>query len=215
MTPSPLHETGTSPHGGTSAPELFNYSEDEDDEWMPFRRSAPDLAKAEDGWDLRGFVSPFQGTSLEKIRAIVEAIQVTENDVVFDLGCGDGRFIIECCRLTSCSGVGVELDSSLFARAKRNASRVEGIRASFIQCDFIASTLDLSEATVIFLYLLPEALQLLLPKLCHLARTSTALRCIVSICWALPSVSASIHNAEMNFFIYNAADLNSKSKTPA
>ncbi|CDJ59854.1 Histone methylation DOT1 family protein (Precursor), related, related [Eimeria maxima] len=159
MTPSPLHETGTSPHGGTSAPELFNYSEDEDDEWMPFRRSAPDLGhfigKHNDSQPPQGEDCFEAAYCLKKeIHSPCFAYRPTvlllrdDASAVFSLGCGDGRFIIECCRLTSCSGVGVELDSSLFARAKRNASRVEGIRASFIQCDFIASTLDLSEATL-------------------------------------------------------------------
>ncbi|CDJ33700.1 uncharacterized protein EMH_0055680 [Eimeria mitis] len=195
MTSLPVNAAKKATREGTAAPVPFSYSDDEDEDgWMPFRRSAPDT---------------------EKIRVIVEAIRLAEEDVVYDLGCGDGRFIIECCRLTNCSGVGVELDESLLEKATRNASRAPNIRAKFLQRDFVAPGLDLAEATVIFLYLLPEALDMLLPRLRELARTSSALRCIVTLRWALPGVSPSIDNAEMNFFVYRAEDLRSKTESPA
>ena len=47
-------------------------------------------------------------------------------------------------------GVGVELDSSLFERAKRNAKRIPDINAKFLQRDLMAPDLDLSEATVMW-----------------------------------------------------------------
>ncbi|CDI76897.1 Histone methylation DOT1 family protein (Precursor), related, related [Eimeria acervulina] len=145
MASSPIKYTdGTTPCEGAAAPEVLSYSEDEEDEWMPFRRSAPDSAKAEDGWNLGGFVSPFQCVFRH----------CTPEDIMMvlysSLGCGDGRFIIECCRLTNCAGVGVELDSSLFERAKRNAKRIPDINAKFLQRDLMAPDLDLSEATVMW-----------------------------------------------------------------
>lgn len=54
---------------------------------------------------------------------------------------------------------------------------------------------------------------MLLPRLCQLAQTSSALRCIVSLCWPLPAVSPSTRNAEMKFFLYRVEDLKSEAET--
>lgn len=187
---------------------LPNYSDEEDDDsWMPFLRSAPYGVTEKDGWDLGGFVSPFQSTPIEKVHMIAEALELTKKDVVYDLGCGDGRFIIECCRLAKCRGVGVELDERLVAKARQNAAAVGGVRAEFRRGDFLDPKLDLHQATVIFVYLLPEALDLLSHRLEELVRCSASLRCIVSLRWAFPGMTASFGGREENFFLYRAEDL--------
>ncbi|KAL8426326.1 hypothetical protein Efla_007662 [Eimeria flavescens] len=189
-----------------SRTDLVEYSEEEEaeDSWMPFQRSAPDFVKDADKWDLGGFVSPFQ---CEKIHAIIKAIDLTHEDVVFDLGCGDGRFIIECCRLTSCTGVGVDLDEGLLVKARRHAAAAGGLRADFRQADFLNPELDLRPATVIFVYLLPEALKLLTSRLESLVRGASSLRVIVSLCWPLHAFEASVADHQRRFFLYHIEDL--------
>ncbi|KAL8273323.1 hypothetical protein Esti_002727 [Eimeria stiedai] len=143
----------------------------------------------------------------EKIHAIIKAVQLTDKDYVFDLGCGDGRFIIECCRLTSCAGLGVDLDEGLIEKAKANAAAAGSLRAEFHQGDFLDPPVDFLPATVIFVYLLPEALQLLAPRLHTLIRSSPSLRCIASLCWPLHSLEASSVDRERRFFLYQREDL--------
>jgi SAM-dependent methyltransferase len=78
---------------------------------------------------------------------------VGSKDVVYDLGCGDGRIVIAAAQRFGARGVGIDINSSLIAQANLNAQRA-GVedRVSFRVQD--AMTVDLSDATVVTLYLL-------------------------------------------------------------
>lgn len=79
---------------------------------------------------------------------------VTEKDTVYDLGCGDGRIVIEAARLGA-RAVGVDVNLRLLERARDSAVRA-GVseRVRFFHQDFFET--DLRKATVVMLYLLPE-----------------------------------------------------------
>ena len=91
--------------------------------------------------------------------AVVEAMltiaRVTSADVVYDLGSGDGRIVIEAARKYGARGVGIELDAELVKRAREGA-REAGVadKVSFVQADLFKT--DLSPATVVTLYLSPS-----------------------------------------------------------
>jgi ribosomal protein L11 methylase PrmA len=78
---------------------------------------------------------------------------VGPGDVVYDLGCGDGRIVIEAALKFGARGVGIDIDPALIARAQANAKQagVES-RVTFRLQD--AMTVDVSDATVVTLYLL-------------------------------------------------------------
>jgi hypothetical protein len=91
--------------------------------------------------------------------AVVDAMlglaHVTSRDILYDLGSGDGRIPITAAQRFGARGVGVELDAALVMLARGNASKAGvGDRVSFRQADLFAT--DLSEATVITLYLSPS-----------------------------------------------------------
>jgi len=88
---------------------------------------------------------------------------VTEKDVVYDLGCGDGRIVIMAAR-RGARGFGMDIDPDLIRTANRHAERA-GVadRAKFAVQDLFAT--DLSPATVVTLYLSPEFNLRLRPKL--------------------------------------------------
>ena len=91
--------------------------------------------------------------------AVVDAMlglaRVTSRDVVYDLGSGDGRIVITAAQRFGARGVGVELDGALVGLARDNAGKAGvGDRVSFRQADLFAT--DLSEATVVTLYLSPS-----------------------------------------------------------
>jgi SAM-dependent methyltransferase len=90
--------------------------------------------------------------------------RVGPDDVVYDLGSGDGRIPIAAARDFGARGVGVELDPDLVAQSARNARRagVTG-RTRFLLEDIF--TADISEATVVILYLSPDVNLRLRPKL--------------------------------------------------
>ncbi|MBD0343571.1 MAG: methyltransferase domain-containing protein [Coleofasciculus sp. Co-bin14] len=109
-------------------------------------------------------VSPYVPTPNEVVIEMMKMAGVTKNDVVYDLGSGDGRIVIIAAKEFGAKGVGVEIDPELIKESNENA-RLAGVsdRVNFIQKDLFQA--DLSEATVVTLYLLPEVMQQLQPKL--------------------------------------------------
>lgn len=107
---------------------------------------------------------PYEPSSAAAIDAMIALGQPGPNDVVYDLGCGDGRVVIEAVRRSGARGVGVELDPKLVRLAAENAARA-GVaeRVSFRTEDLFAS--DIRQATVVMLFLWPEINLKLLPKL--------------------------------------------------
>jgi SAM-dependent methyltransferase len=106
------------------------------------------------------FVATPEAVSLEMLRVAA----VTADDVVFDLGSGDGRVVISAARDFGARGVGVEIDPSL-VRISREAALGAGVadRATFLWQDLFAT--DLTAATVVTLYLRDDVNLKLRPKL--------------------------------------------------
>ena len=103
-------------------------------------------------------------TPQEVVDAMLAAVKVTSKDVIYDLGSGDGRIPITAARVYGARGVGIDLDPALVAEAQRNA-RAAGVagRVRFVTADLFKT--DISEATVVSLYLTPFLNFQLLPKL--------------------------------------------------
>jgi SAM-dependent methyltransferase len=103
-------------------------------------------------------------SSPEAVTAMLKLAAVTKSDVVYDLGSGDGRIPIAAARTYGARAVGIELNPALVkeARDKAQAESV-GDRVRFVQQDLFEA--DISEATVVTMYLLPSINVKLLPKL--------------------------------------------------
>jgi SAM-dependent methyltransferase len=97
----------------------------------------------------------FVATDLEVVNVMLEAAKVGPSDVVYDLGCGDGRIVITAAQRYGARGVGVDLDPERIREANANAVRA-GVadRVTFVLGDLFAT--DVSAATVVALYLSPE-----------------------------------------------------------
>ena len=108
--------------------------------------------------------APFITTPDAIVRAMLDLGTVGQRDVVFDLGCGDGRIVIAAARDRGARGVGVEIDLDLVDLARVRA-RQAGVadRVRIDRGDLFA--LDLSEATVVMLYLGEDLNTQLWPKL--------------------------------------------------
>jgi SAM-dependent methyltransferase len=98
------------------------------------------------------------------VEAMLELARVAREDVVYDLGSGDGRFLITAAKKYGARGVGVELDPALVAKATATAA-AEGVsdRVRFVAQNFYDA--DIREATVVTLYLLQSINERLRPKL--------------------------------------------------
>ncbi len=103
-------------------------------------------------------------TPSEVVERMLELAEVTPADVVYDLGSGDGRIVIQAAKRHGARGVGVEIDPKLVWFAQRAARReqVESL-VTFVKQD--ALTVDVSPATVVTLYLTRDANLLLRPIL--------------------------------------------------
>jgi SAM-dependent methyltransferase len=98
------------------------------------------------------------------VDAMLDLAKVTKKDVVFDLGCGDGRIVIQAARKFQARGVGIDIDPQRIAESKQNAVKagVAG-KVKFITEDLFEA--KISDATVVMLYLWPQVNLKLRPKL--------------------------------------------------
>ncbi|MDW8025765.1 MAG: class I SAM-dependent methyltransferase [Armatimonadota bacterium] len=107
---------------------------------------------------------PFVPTPMPVVEEMLKLANVTKDDIVYDLGCGDGRIVIMAAKKYGAKGVGIDIDPELIEKCKEGAER-EGVsdRVRFIAEDAMKS--DVSDATVVTLYVLPSAMLKLRPKL--------------------------------------------------
>jgi SAM-dependent methyltransferase len=107
---------------------------------------------------------PYIPTTEIAVKAMLELAAVTSSDVVYDLGCGDGRIVIAAAKSYGARGVGIDIDPMLIRDAKKNA-RQAGVekRVKFREQDLFLA--NFREATVVTLFLLPAINKRLLPQL--------------------------------------------------
>ncbi len=107
---------------------------------------------------------PYVPTPTQVVAEMLRLANVTEKDVVYDLGCGDGRIVITAAKQYGARGVGIDIDPERIKESNANAQQA-GVadRVKFTTQDLFKT--DLSEATVVTLYLLPEINLKLRPKL--------------------------------------------------
>jgi len=107
---------------------------------------------------------PFVPTPDKVVLEMLKMAQVSKDDVVYDLGCGDGRIVITAASKFGCRGVGIDIDPERIRESRQNAIEAgESDKVQFIQRDLFEA--DISEATVVTLYLLSEVNLRLRPKL--------------------------------------------------
>lgn len=107
--------------------------------------------------------SPWWRTNKKVAHAIIKLAEITNKDVLIDLGCGDGTVLIEAASLRNAHGVGIEIDplrvsvARLRIQAKGLTSVVEVKRENFFDT-------NISEASVVIVYLIPKTLKRLESK---------------------------------------------------
>ena len=114
----------------------------------------------------------FVPTPPEVVDAMLKTANVSSKDLVYDLGCGDGRIVIAAAKKYGARGVGVDIDPARIKEARTNA-QAAGVadRVKFVEGDLFAT--DLRPATVVTLYLLESLNLKLQPKLVTELRPGT------------------------------------------
>ena len=115
---------------------------------------------------------PYMPTHEKVVAEMLKVAKVGKDDVLYDLGSGDGRIVITAAKEFGTRGVGVDIDPDLIREARQNAVKA-GVadKVKFIQQDLFET--DIREATVVTLYLWPEINLRLRPKLLSDLRPGT------------------------------------------
>ncbi len=106
----------------------------------------------------------YVGTPYDVVSRMLKLAKVTDTDVVYDLGCGDGRMIVLAAKKYGCRGIGYDIDPERVSAALANVKR-NGVAhlVQIVQKDIF--TIDFSEADVLLLYLLEDLNKKLLPQI--------------------------------------------------
>jgi SAM-dependent methyltransferase len=107
---------------------------------------------------------PFVPTPQEVVDRMLALAKVGKSDTLYDLGCGDGRIVVTAAKRFGAQGVGIDLNPERIVEAEANAKKA-GVekRVSFKVADLFDT--DLSPASVVSLYLLPDVNVKLRPRL--------------------------------------------------
>ena len=97
---------------------------------------------------------PYVPTRPAVVEGMLELAKVTKNDVLYDLGCGDGRIVITAAKKYGATGTGIDIDPQRIKEAQKNAADAKVTdKVNFVQADLFET--DFSKASVVTLYLLP------------------------------------------------------------
>ena len=106
----------------------------------------------------------FVATPQDVVERMLEMARVTKSDVLYDLGCGDGRIVVTAARKYGCKAVGYDLDPLRLEEARSNATRHGVSHLVTIERKDVLKA-DLQEATLVTLYLGTEINARLIPQL--------------------------------------------------
>ena len=117
---------------------------------------------------------PYVPTTEQAVQAMLKLADVKKTDVVYDLGCGDGRIVIAAARDFGARGVGIDINPVRISEAKENA-RKAGVESlvRFEENDLFQA--DIHEASVVTIFLLTDINLKLRPKLLRELKPGTRL----------------------------------------
>jgi len=130
-------------------------------EWLIVLAIVLSLSKVLWGGEPESMYAP---TPPDVVVEMLRLAEVTKDDVVFDLGCGDGRIVVAAAATFGCEAVGVELDEQIAETARRNVKR-NGLQEKVEIRSENALETSLSDATVVMLYVLEPLGRRLRPRL--------------------------------------------------
>ena len=107
---------------------------------------------------------PYVPTPIPVVDAMLDLAKVGKSDIVYDLGCGDGRIVVRAASRFGCRGVGVDLNPERVKEAKANAIRSNVSELTRFEVGDVFE-FDFSGATVVTMYLLPSVNLKLRPRL--------------------------------------------------
>jgi len=144
------------------------------------------------------YAAPWVPTSMVEVHKMLQLAEVGPDDLVYDLGCGDGRIIIVAARQYGSRAIGIEIDPLRYVWCQILIT-VLGLRdrVQVVFGDFFQK--DLSEADVVTCYLLPATNEILESKFLHELQDNTR---IVSHDFLFPRLQLQRQDNEYNLYLY-------------
>ncbi|MGD8539644.1 MAG: class I SAM-dependent methyltransferase, partial [Candidatus Aminicenantes bacterium] len=123
-----------------------------------------DLFKGAHGRSDVADLAPYVATPMSVVEKMLEMAELTKNDILYDIGSGDGRIVITAAQKYGIHAIGIELDPGLIKKSETNA-KAAGVSnlVEFRMED--ATKANLSKATVVTMYLLTESNEMMRPHL--------------------------------------------------
>ncbi len=169
---------------------------------MPSRRSFLSLIAAASAFQslaarAQELFSPFVGSDPENVERMVRIAAPADGETVIDLGSGDGRIVFAALRnRPGVRGIGVDINAGLVAKAGAAAvAQKLGDRVQFLHQNVFDA--DLGKVDVIFMWLFPELMRLLRPKILTQARPGTR---VVAATWDMGSWPADVTEEQTGSF---------------
>ena len=139
---------------------------------------------------------------------------VKEDDLVYDLGCGDGRIVVTAAKKYGCTAVGVDIDPERVRESRANAKAAQaGDLVTITQEDLF--DIDFSEADVVALYLFPEHIVALIPQLEKLKPGSRIVSHDAPMKGVIPDYTIQIEGGGILSMVYMWTTPLKKGPTPA
>ena len=117
---------------------------------------------------------PYVPTPMPVVDAMLDMAKVGQADIVYDLGCGDGRIVVRAASRFGCQGVGVDLNPERVKEAKANAAKARVTELTRFEVGDVFE-FDFSAASVVTMYLLPSVNLKLRPRLLKELKPGTRL----------------------------------------
>ncbi len=140
-------------------------------------------------------LAPYVPTPLEVVERMVRIADVQASDTAYDLGCGDGRVLINAAATRGAKGVGVDIEPYWIEQSRLNASLAGVSELVRFECGD-ALAVDLAPATVVFLYLVHWSTQLVASHLLNHVRPGTRIVSHSFPIEAFPTATDSFVDAE-------------------
>lgn len=147
--------------------------------------------------------APWWKTNKTEGKAAIKLGKITENDIVYELGSGDGEFAMLVASEVGARVVGIEIDPLRHYQSRMREKFKKGKdKIKFLRKDF--KRVDISPATIVFVYLVPRALERITPKLLKELKTGTK---IISYKYKFPNTKNSKiklvgTEAKYSFYLY-------------
>ncbi|CBJ26045.1 conserved unknown protein [Ectocarpus siliculosus] len=129
-------------------------------------------------------LAPFNPSSDAVIRMAIEMLQLVKESILYDLGCGDGRLLVEAIKASGARGVGVEYDKRFVDRALTRVAdaqlehKIKVVHGNVLDVDIV-------EATAVFIYLVPAGMAALKEALVSALRAGAR---VVTYVFSIPGL---------------------------